>query len=369
MLDLYLKNGINAINEEPIEIGILGKKIIAVSNKLEGIQAKNTIDLEKSLVSAGWIDDHTHCYEKLTLYYDDPDEDGYKSGVTTVIDAGSTGSDNIEDFYNITRNKVTNVFAMINIGKTGILAQNELGDFSKVQSVPLKKAICNLKDFIVGIKVRESHSVVINNGVKPLIVAKKIQKELGGQFPIMTHVGANPPELKSVMDLLDENDIITHVYNGKPNGILDEEHNISTFAWEAYRRGVKFDVGHGTDSFNFNTFDLAYKCGLIPYSISTDIYNRNRINGPVFNMSTTMDKMLLCGLSLGEVVKKVTEAPANSFNLVTKGKLKPGYDADITIFDLENKEKELIDSNNNTKKTSTVIKPKSVVVMGKYYKI
>lgn len=105
MVDLYLKNGRNIKDDSPIEVAVLGKKIVAVGHQLVGIVARKTIDLDGKYVSAGWIDDHVHCYEKLTLYYDDPDEDGYKSGVTTVIDAGSTGADNIGDFYKITRKK------------------------------------------------------------------------------------------------------------------------------------------------------------------------------------------------------------------------------------------------------------------------
>ncbi|WP_294830843.1 amidohydrolase/deacetylase family metallohydrolase [uncultured Lactobacillus sp.] len=370
MIDLYLKNGKSVADGSPIEIGVLGKKIVAVGHYLDGIEAAKVIDLQGKYVSAGWIDDHVHCYEKLTLYYDDPDEDGYKSGVTTVIDAGSTGAENIGDFYNITRNKITNVYAMINVGQTGILAQNELGDINTVQKDPLMEAIQKYHDFIVGIKVRESHSVVIDNGIVPLQKAKTFQKNLGGNFPIMVHVGANPPQLKEVLDLMDDNDILTHGYNGKPNGILDESDNIRQFVWEAYRRGVTFDVGHGTDSFNFHTFDIANAAGLIPYSISTDIYNRNRVNGPVYNMATTLDKFLMYGYSLSDVINKVTAAPANNFNLINKGQLKPGYDADLTIFELEkNKEVTLTDSNHNQRQFKQHICPKMVVVMGKTYQI
>lgn len=367
MIDLYLKNGKSVEDDSPLEIAIRGKKIIAVNSKLTGIEAKKTIDLHQDYISPGWIDDHTHCYEKLTLYFDDPDKDGYRSGVTTVIDAGSTGAENIGDFYKITRNKKTNVYAMINVGKTGILAQNELGNIATIQEKPLMDAVEKYSDFIVGIKVRESHSVVINNGVRPLIMAKDFQKKLGGNFPIMVHVGANPPSLHEVLDLMDDNDILSHAYNGKPNGILDENGNIRNFVWEAYHKGVAFDVGHGTDSFNFNTFDIANSAGLIPKSISTDIYSRNRINGPVYDMATTLDKFLMYGFSLSQVIKMVTVAPADNFNLVTKGHIKPGFDADLTIFKIENKTIELVDSNMNKRKFDKRICPTMAVVMGNIY--
>lgn len=370
MIDLYLKNGRDIESNAPLEIGILGQKIVSVGAKLEQVEARKTVDLKGKYVSAGWIDDHVHCYEKLSLYYDDPDEDGYKSGVTTVIDAGSTGAENIEDFYKITRSKITNVYSMINVGCTGILSQDELGDISKVKKDPLMDSIEKYQNFIIGIKVRESHSVVIDNDVAPLKKAKMFQKYLGGNFPIMVHVGANPPELKNVLKLMDSNDILTHGYNGKPNGILDSSENIQQFVIEAYRKGVSFDVGHGTDSFNFRTFEIANSAGLIPKSISTDIYNRNRINGPVYNMATTLEKFLMFGYSLKEVIDRVTVAPADNFNLVEKGKIQPGYDADLTVFDLKkNTEIVLTDSNGNNRTFNQKICPRISIVMGKAYEI
>ncbi|GAB5056723.1 hypothetical protein COSHB9_11100 [Companilactobacillus alimentarius] len=232
MEDLYIKNGKTERNQ-PIEITITDGKITAVDSKLAGITANKTIDLKnKSYVTPGWIDDHVHSYEKLDLYYDDPDKDGYLTGVTTVIDAGSTGADNIRDFYKITRGKKTNVLAMINISKTGILAQDELGDITRVQKKPLYDAVQELQNFIVGIKVRESHSVVVDNDVKPLLEAKRFQAQLG--LPIMVHVGANPPELKYVLDSMSRGDILTHAYNGKPNGMIDKNGHVEDFALDAY---------------------------------------------------------------------------------------------------------------------------------------
>lgn len=368
MIDLYIKNGKDE-NDNPIELGINNGKIEAVAPKLAGLEAKKVIDLKgESYVSAGWIDDHTHCYEKLTLYYDDPDIDGYQSGVTTVIDAGSTGADNIDDFYQITRAKKTNVLAMLNISRTGILAQDELGDINKVQDELMSEKIEELSGFIVGIKARMSHSVVLDNGLEPLKRAKKIQKE-NFDIPLMVHVGSNPPELSGILDLMGPGDILTHAYNGKPNGIRDEEGNIKNFAWDAYHKGVIFDVGHGSDSFNFQTAKTAFQIGLKPKSLSTDIYHRNRENGPVYDMATCIEKMMALGYGLDEVIAMVTTAPADNFHLVHKGALKEGYDADVTIFNVASGTKELVDSDDNKMITHTLINPIEVVIGGQDFKL
>ncbi|APX71321.1 amidohydrolase/deacetylase family metallohydrolase [Companilactobacillus allii] len=369
MADLYIKNGLNEYLE-PIELLITNGKIERVSSKIRNVVADKTIDLERqSIVSAGWIDDHVHCYEKLTLYYDDPDEDGYKTGVTTVIDAGSTGANNIKDFYTRTRDKLTNVYAMINISETGILAQDELGDMRRLNLQKLQAAVDEYPDFIVGIKARISKSVVVSNGINPLVEAKYFQMKLNKHLPLMVHVGTNPPELSEIMTIMDKGDIMTHCFNGKTNGILDENDNIKDFVQDGYEHGIIFDVGHGTDSFNFHTAEIAKQYKLYPETLSTDIYHHNREDGPVYDMSTCIEKLLLLGYKISEIIPMITSRPAKNFGLSRKGLLKSGYDADVTIFDIKHGRKELTDSNGNTRITDTLVKPKYSIVGGNVYSI
>lgn len=368
MESLLIKNAKN-VDGGSIDICVSNGKITKFDSHLKDVEAEKIIDLHgKSYVSAGWIDDHVHCYEKLSLYYDNPDEVGYKTGVTSVIDAGSTGADNIDDFYNITRSKLTNVFSMINVSKTGILAQDELGDMNRIHKDLVKKFVRKYPKFIVGIKVRESHSVVIDNDVKPLIEGKKIQRE-NNNLPLMVHVGANPPNLKDVLELMTKGDILTHAFNGKKNGILDQKGIIRDFVWSAYKRGIIFDVGHGTDSFNFNTLEKAKAEGIEAQSLSTDIYHTNRESGPVYNMATCIEKMMLMGYSLKDVIEMITVVPAKNFGLKTKGKIEIGRDADLTIFQINKDNKTLIDSNGNERETNKVVKPQGVVIKGNVYNI
>jgi dihydroorotase len=91
-------------------------------------------------LSAGWIDDHVHCFEKMNLYYDYPDQIGVEKGVTTVIDAGTTGAENIHEFYTLAQEAKTNVLALVNISKWGIVEQDELADLSKVKEALVKSA-------------------------------------------------------------------------------------------------------------------------------------------------------------------------------------------------------------------------------------
>ncbi len=369
MNSLYIKNG-KDINNQPLELLIENGKISRIAPQLENIEADSVINLQGlSYVSAGWIDDHVHCYEKLSLYYDDPDLVGYRNGVTTVIDAGSTGADNIGDFYDLTQEKKTNVYAMINISRTGILAQDELGDMERLQFELMQQAVNHYPDFIIGLKARISKSVVVDNGIKPLVVAKEFQNKLKPRLPLMVHVGTNPPELSEIMDLLEAGDIITHCFNGKTNGILTVDGDIKPFVQKGLTKGIIFDIGHGTESFNFKTAAVATDQQIYPQSLSTDIYHGNRENGPVYNMATCIEKMLVLGFDIKQVLPMITSVPAKNYHLDTKGTLAPGMDADVTIFNIENKSKTLEDSDGNTRQTNTVIEPIYSVVGGEAYLI
>ncbi|WP_163654703.1 amidohydrolase/deacetylase family metallohydrolase [Listeria sp. PSOL-1] len=368
MLDLLIKNGLT-VDNQCLSIGVKNGKIEMVSPTINK-EAKQVVELARNhYISAGWIDDHVHCDDDMPIYYDQPDEIGIKKGVTTIIDAGSTGADTISTFYEQIRKAKTNVYAMINISKIGIIRQDELSDLHNVQKDLLKKQVAALPQFVIGLKVRLSKTVVGENDYHPLLLAKELQTELN-DMPLMIHIGSNPPELSDVLSRLDERDILTHCFNGKENGIVDKQTNkIKAVAMDAYKRGVRFDIGHGTDSFNFHTAFCAKEAKITPYSLSTDIYHRNREKGPVYDLATTMEKLRLVGYPLTEIIKMVTEHPADNFKLAKKGQLRVGYDADITIFDVKNGNKELVDSNGNKENTSELIVPIKTIVGGVLYDI
>lgn len=368
MLDLLIKNG-KLINDQIVDVAIKDGIITGVGNEINE-ETKETLDLNREhYISSGWIDDHVHCYEKMDLYYDFPDEIGVKSGVTSVIDAGTTGAENISDFYEISKKAKTNVYALLNISKWGIVEQDELADLNKIQEELAKSKIQELSNFIVGIKARMSKTVIGNNGITPLELAKKIQSD-NQHIPLMVHIGSAPPELDEILAHLSKGDIVTHCFNGKANGILDQTTNkIKPFAWKAYNDGVIFDVGHGTASFDFDVAEISFKEGMKATSISTDIYYTNRVEGPVYDLPTTMEKLHVVGYSWEEIIKMVTIIPATNFNLNKKGKLEKNFDADITIFDIKQGEKELVDSSGNHRQTKEIIHPLKTIIGGTIYEI
>ena len=366
MLDLIIKEG-RTLTGEPLEVGIQSGKIVLISSVINE-PSRSVISAKETIISAGWIDSHVHCYEKMDLYYDFPDEIGIKKGVTTVIDAGTAGEKNIGDFYQLAQQAKTNVFALMNISEDGIVHQEELADLSKINQEKNLARLAQFPKFIVGIKARMSKTVVGDNGILPLKLAKELQKKAKG-IPLMVHIGSAPPTLDEVLSLLESGDIVMHCYNGKPNGIMDKNEKVKPFVLDAYSRGILFDIGHGTDSFNFKVGKKSVQENFLCQTISTDIYHRNRENGPVFDLATTMEKALYLGISLENILKMVTENPAKNFHLTTKGVLEVGKDADLTLFKIKNKEKYLIDSNGNEAIVSKEIQPTMTIVGGKVYPV
>lgn len=361
MYDLIIR-GARLSDEQVVDIALQDGRIAAIG-KVQG-NAQHERDLAgRYYLSAGWIDSHVHCYSKSPIYHDEADAIGVAHGVTTVVDAGSTGAEHIDDFYRLTRAAQTQVYALINIARTGIVTQNELADMKQIDGEALQQAVARLPDFIVGLKARISSSVVGENGVQPLIKAKAIQQETGG-LPLMVHIGNNPPNLDQIADLLTTGDIITHCFNGKPNRILTPQSELKAAVKQAIARGVKLDVGHGSASFSFVVARAAIAQGILPDTISSDIYCRNRLAGPVHNLAHVMSKFFSVGMTLPQVIDCVTVNAAAGLRLQRKGQLKVGYDADLTVFSVKEETRPFIDSEGEQVAGEKHLVPLAAVVAG-----
>lgn len=361
MYDLIIR-GARLSDEQVVDIALQDGRIAAIG-KVQG-NAQHERDLAgRYYLSAGWIDSHVHCYPKSPIYHDEADAIGVAHGVTTVVDAGSTGAEHIDDFYRLTRAAQTQVYALINIARTGIVTQNELADMTQIDGEAVQQAVARLPDFIVGLKARISSSVVGENGVQPLIKAKAIQQETGG-LPLMVHIGNNPPNLDQIADLLTTGDIITHCFNGKPNRILTPQGELKAAVKQAIARGVKLDVGHGSASFSFEVARAAIAQGILPDTISSDIYCRNRLAGPVHNLAHVMSKFFSVGMTLPQVIDCVTVNAAAGLRLQRKGQLKVGYDADLTVFSVKEETRPFIDSEGEQVVGEKHLVPLAAVVAG-----
>ncbi len=364
MYDLIVRRAKN-LDGSLTDIAVRNGKVAVLGSVDLNARARRMLDLAGGIfVSAGWIDAHVHCYPKSPVYHDEPDLVGVAGGVTTVVDAGSTGADDVDDFYRLTRRAETRVYALLNIARTGIVTQDELADMAQIDADAVREAVRNHPGFIIGIKARMSSSVVGASGIKPLARAKEIQRE-NGSLPLMVHIGNNPPSLDEIADLLTSGDIITHCYNGKPNRILSAKGELRASMKRALGRGVRLDVGHGTASFSFDVAGQAFKQGILPYTISSDIYCRNRINGPVYGLAAVMSTFFTLGLTLAQVIDCVTSHAAEVLRLPSKGRLAVGADADLTLFEIRNGPQVFVDAEGRSVTGDRRLVPLAAVVAGK----
>ena len=363
-----LKNGFVIDPEKPgiekMDIGILGDKLVDVKelNKYDG--KIETIDVSGYYISPGFIDLHVHVFKDKTMLGIDPDKVGIEQGVTTIVDAGSSGYDNFHIFKEeIIRQSKTEILSFLNIAKKGLSeGLSELADPADLLQPNEAIEIFKHEQDIVGLKARMSGSVVKEQGVAPLKHARKLADLLN--VPIMVHIGNPPPNLQEVFPLLKKGDIVTHAFHGKKHGILKSDQTMIPEALEALERGVLFDVGHGSSSFSYETFKKFKKKYNTPFTISTDIYKEN-YNKPVGSLMITMSKLLNFGYSLEDVVKSVTIRAAQAIGLTEQGTLRNGTRADLTIFQVIKEPTEMMDSEGNVMVGEKVLHPKMTIREGK----
>ncbi|MBL0667715.1 amidohydrolase/deacetylase family metallohydrolase [Aeromonas jandaei] len=363
MYDIIIKAG-RMGDDQLVDIAIKEGKIAAIGSLPEMATAQQILDLGGRVhVSSGWIDGHTHCYPASPIYYDEPDKVGVESGVTTVIDAGSTGANDVDDFQQIAAGCKTRVHALLNISRIGLLRQNELADSRDLDMDLASAAIRRHPDFIVGIKARMSGSVVGENGLQPLHMAKALQ-QTHAQLPLMVHVGNTPPDLDEIVTLLGDGDLLTHCFNGKPNRILTPAGELRQAVREAMQRGLLLDIGHGGASFSFEVAELAIRQGILPRTISSDIYCKNRIKGPVYSLAHVMSKFLAIGMTLAQVLACVTHQAADALRLSGKGRLEVGADADLTLFEVASGPTLFMDTEAQSRRGDQQLQPLAVLVGG-----
>lgn len=317
-------------------------------------------DCSGMYVSCGWIDMHVHAMQELEPYGDRIDDIGVKQGVTTIVDAGSCGADRISLLAEHSRYALTRVHAFMNVSRIGLEQSDELSDLTWINREAAVEAAREHRGFVVGLKARISRSVVKDKGLMPLRLARDLAEETG--LALMVHIGSGPPDIKEIMPLLRERDIVTHYLNGKSNNLFDELGRPLRVLKDAVERGVHLDVGHGTASFSFKAAEAAKLHGIRPDTISTDIYRGNRLHGPVYSLAHVMTKFLSLGYPLNEVIDGVTVRAAEWLGRPELGRIQVGEPACLTLFALKEKEVELYDSEGERRSTGIIIEPKGVVI-------
>ena len=327
------------------DVGIRGGVIAAIEETIPAGRAE-VVDAQGRYVTPGMIDLHTHCYWGAAFGVA-ADPIAARSGVTTWIDAGTFSYDMADGFRKfIVEPAKARIYGYVYLYPSS--RNPDIDPVKYVRSVMKRTGETAVKnrDIILGVKFQAGSNM---NGRYSLDFLK-IARELCDTFklPLMTHISFAPPETDQVMELMRPGDVVTHCYNTHSIGILTPDGKIKPSVLDARRRGVVFDTGHGAGSFNFAIARKALDAGFVADTISTDIYNIN-VNGPVYDMPTTISKMLYLGMSFDDIITRVTRAPARIVNRVPRlGALEVGAPADLALLSIEDGTFPLTDSQRNT---------------------
>lgn len=342
--DLLLKNGhvIDPANarDAVMDVAVLDGKIASVGADINPDTAAHVVDVTNHIITPGILDIHTHVYQfssTADAYVGGMHADAHllACGVTTTVDAGTTGWKDFSNFLDdtITKSKVR-ILALINIAAGGMVTASSEQNIHDMQPGVVAALIDAYPDVCVGVKAAHYWTKDPWDAEHPpwASVDKAVEAgELCGK-PVMVDFWPRPPERsyqELILNKLRPGDIHTHVF-AQQFPIIDENGKVYNHMFQARERGVIFDLGHGAGSFWFRNGVPAMEGGFVPDSISTDLHMGN-VNGPVVSMLTTMSKLLSMGLPLQEVIMRSTVAPAREIGRPDLGNLSLGAEADIAV--------------------------------------
>lgn len=321
------------------------------------------IDCKGAYVSPGWCDLHVHVWHGGTDFSIRASEAGRGTGVTAMADAGSAGEANFHGLREyVIESHTETIKAFLNIGSIGLVACNRVSELIDARSIDIDRTfevIETNRDVICGIKVRASQVIVGSWGIAPAKIAKRVAEI--SDLPLMVHIGEPGPLIDEVFDILGPGDIVTHCFNGKKAGSIRDTAALFAQALKLQDQGVLMDIGHGIASFNFEIARASIADGMLPFSISTDLHLWN-INGPVYDLATTMSKLLAVGLPFEKCIEAVTDSPRGILALGGKHGLAAGQKADFTVFDLEDGALITTDSQGTNLTLDKIFEPRVTVI-------
>jgi len=354
-----------------LDVAFANGKVAAIGPNLAAERHTQKKDVSGRIVTPGLIDLHTHVYWGGTSLGIDAEEFCRTSGVTTSVDTGSAGPGNFAGFRkHVIEPSQVRILAYLHISHAGIYGFStdvhvgESEDLRLMDPVGAVRVAAENPEHIVGIKVRVGRHASGDQGVAPLEFALQTAEETG--LPLMAHIDEPPPSYEEVIARLRPGDVLTHAFRPFPNAPCTAQGTVKPAVLKARERGVMFDIGHGMGSFSFKTARAMLANGFEPDTISSDVHALC-INGPAFDLVTTMSKFICLGMPLDRVIKASTEMPARAVKRHNLGTLKPGSPGDATILSLDDGTFDYVDVLGEQLEGRQRLHARGTVIAGKWW--
>ena len=316
------------------DLAIAAGRVVAVAPTLDPGTAPRVINARGQLVTPGLVDLHTHIYWGATYWGIEPDPVAARSGVTTWLDVGSAGAYSFPGFrrYVADASRVR-TYCFLNLSAIGLIAPT--WEFSNLDycDVALAHTIIQAnRDLILGVKARIDANTTRGTGIRPLELARELADAV--DLPLMVHIASGPPPLEAIVSLLRPGDILTHCCTGGTHRLVNRAGFVREDIRRLHEQGLILDIGHGAGSFSFEVAEALLRQGIVPDVISSDMHQLS-VQGPMFDLPTTLSKFLNLGMSLPDVIACATARPAMAMRRPDLGTLRAGSPADIALFRLE----------------------------------
>jgi dihydroorotase len=341
--DLLLKGGhvIDPKNgrNERLDIAITGERVRKVAAEIPAAQARQVVNVSGYFVTPGLIDIHAHFDAEGAPLSLNPDHNTLRYGVTTAVDAGTSGWKNFEQFKAKVIDKAdTRVLAFLNIVGAGMFGRDVEDDVKQMDAEAAAAMVRKYPQIIIGIKTAHFQPPTWE-AVDRATEAARLSKTI-----VMVDFHPKPGRgyRELVLEHMRPGDIHTHVY-GRLTPQLDTDKKVQEYIWEARRKGILFDVGHGSGSFWFRIAVPAIRQGFLPDTISTDLH-KNSVMLPRATLTNVMSKFLAAGLTLEQVIERTTLNAAKAIRRPDLGSIEEGGIADIAVLEMEKGQFAFLDS-------------------------
>jgi len=352
----------------PLDVAVKDGKIAQVAPDIPADGSLNVISAKGKIVTPGLIDVHVHVFEGVGPTGVNADQYCLGRGVTTAVDAGSASYFSIAGLRQyVIKPSATRLYAMIDIGARGTL-MGLAGNYSNLDwlnpQATARAAEANKPD-VVAIKARLSKEITGANDLEAL--KRALQAAELCHLPLMVHIGDSYSPLQQILRQLRKGDILTHCFTGRPNGPLDANGKLIPEMLDCRQRGVLFDVGDGGPHLSLDVAEKCLQQNFFPDTIGTDLGGLS-INGPVYDLVTELSKFLAIGMTVDQVIERVTLRPTRMFNFgVELGTLRPGSVADITILEVREGQFTFTDSTGKKRTGRQKLQSVAAIRAGKTY--